>query len=61
MLHPIQLINMEVNEKTYFDKKRKAETREVMKSAGFFDGRFRQRTVENPKFKKPKHKKQIFE
>lgn len=52
---------MEVNEKTYFDKKRKAETREVMKSAGFFDGRFRQRTVENPKFKKPKHKKQIFE
>lgn len=36
----------------------KAGTREKMKSDGYFDGRFRSKTVEDKRFKKPKYKEE---
>lgn len=34
--------------------------REALMAAGAYDGRFRQRSVEDKRFKKPKHKLKIF-
>ena len=34
--------------------------RAELKSAGVFDGRYRQRTIQDKRFKKPKHKLKIF-
>lgn len=31
-----------------------------LKEAGVFDGRYRQRVVEDKRFKKPKHKNKLF-
>ena len=42
-------------------KMRKASQRESAKADGFYDGRFRTRTVVMQKFKKPKHKSQIIQ
>ena len=39
----------------------KASKRKAMVAEGLYDGRFRTKTIVDPKFKKPKHKKSIFE
>lgn len=46
---------METSEKILYNMS-KSTQREIAKSSGFYDGRFKTRSVMLKKFKKPKHK-----
>lgn len=51
---------MKTLEKTLYNMC-KASQREDAKNAGFYDGRFRTRSVVMKKFKKPKHKSKLIQ
>lgn len=51
---------MKTSEKILYNMS-KATQREAAKSAGFYDGRFKTRSVMMKKFKKPRHKSKIIQ